>query len=153
MFGGKDNRLQLVTTDAPPTDSHDQGTFEPTRISLGATIRGDVSAPGPVSIDGRVEGSVTAQGDIQIGPKGEVTGEVEGKNITLAGRLKGKLFADDKVHLLSGAQVEGDIHSQSLKIDDSVFFHGGCNMGEGARKRRADSKLGIPSISTNLKAA
>jgi cytoskeletal protein CcmA (bactofilin family) len=67
--------------------------------------------------------------------------------------VKGKIFADDKVQLLSGAHVEGDIHSASLKIDDSVFFQGGCVMGSGARKRRADDHIQLPSSVRELKAA
>jgi cytoskeletal protein CcmA (bactofilin family) len=94
-----------------------------------------------------------AQGDVQVGSKGEVTGEIEGRNITVNGRVKGKLFADDKVQLLPGSYVDGDIHSQSLKIEDSVYFHGGCNMGEGARRRRTDTQTGLDAVTSTLKAA
>jgi len=57
------------------------------------------------------------------------------------------------VTLLSGSHVEGDIHSKSLKIEDSVFFEGGCVMGDGARKRRADENLPLPKSLKQAKAA
>ena len=153
MFRNKDDQPLLTTTEPATPETRSKGSYEPTRVSQGTTVRGDILSPGAVTIDGKVEGSINAQGDIQIGPKGEVGGEIEAKNITVAGRVKGKLFADDKVQLLPGAHVDGDIHSQSLKIEDSVYFHGGCNMGEGARKRREDSMPGRPTVGPNLKAA
>ena len=34
------------------------------------------------------------------------------------------------MQLVSGAHVRGDIHSQSLKIDEGVFFQGACVMSD-----------------------
>jgi cytoskeletal protein CcmA (bactofilin family) len=154
MFKNKENTFMPESTPPVSRDLNQKESNEITRIAPGAHVRGDLICSGSAVIDGRVEGSCTAQGDIQIGSKGDVTGEVEGKNITVIGRLKGKLYADEKSLLQSGAHVEADIHAQSLKIDDSVFFQGGCNMGEGARKRRADTRLNpVQSTVTELKKA
>lgn len=153
MFKNKENPIMPDPIDTFTRETSSKETNETTRIAPGAHLRGDLVCSGNAVIDGRLEGSCTAQGDIQIGPKGEVTGEVEGKNITIVGRLKGKLYADERSLLQTGAHVEADIHAQSLKIDDSVFFQGGCNMGSGARKRRADSKLSVPALVSELKNA
>ena len=148
----KENSLMPESTPPVHRETNPKETNEITRIATGTHLRGDLSCSGSAVIDGRIEGSCSAQGDVQIGAKGEVTGEVEGRNITVVGRLKGKLYADEKSLLQTGAHVEADIHAQSLKIDDSVFFQGGCNMGEGARKRRADSKLNVvPSTVTEMR--
>lgn len=148
MFRNKDERPELTLTETTTPEPRGKNSQDLTRISLGTTVRGDVSCPGSMTIEGKVEGAISAQGDVQVGSKGEVTGEIEARNITVTGRVNGKLYADDKVQLLSGSYVDGDIHSQSLKIEDSVYFHGGCNMGEGARRRRADAQ---PEFSTEVK--
>jgi cytoskeletal protein CcmA (bactofilin family) len=153
MFRNKDERPDLTTTEPAPPEPRGKASQDVTRISAGTIVRGDINTPGPATIEGKVEGCISAQGDIQIGTKGEVTGEVEARNITVTGRVTGKLYADDKVQLLSGAYVDGDIHSQSLKIEDSVYFHGGCNMGEGARRRRAESVSDLTGDIRSLKAA
>ena len=114
-------------------------------IASGSSLRGDLKTPGAVSVDGRVEGNICAEGDVWIGPLGSVEGEVEGRNITVAGTVKGKIFAEDKASLLSGSHIEGDIHAQSLKVEDSVFFQGGCIMGKGARERRSDQSIALPA--------
>jgi cytoskeletal protein CcmA (bactofilin family) len=153
MFRTKDDHPPTTTHESAPAPTHAKGAYEPTKISSGTTVRGDILSPGAAMIDGKVEGSVSAQGDVQIGAKGEVVGEIEARNVTVAGRVKGKLYADDKAQLLSGAYVDGDIHAQSLKIEDSVYFHGGCNMGEGARTRRADSGSALSTSTQGMKAA
>jgi cytoskeletal protein CcmA (bactofilin family) len=142
-----------TTTLQPEKKGPHAVSCEPTHISQGTTIKGDIISSVVTTIDGKIEGSVTSQGDVQIGPLADVNGEVEGKNITVAGRLKGRIFADDKVHLLTGAHVHGDIYAQSLKIDDAAVFNGGCNMGEGARKRRTELKNQPPSTVQPVKLA
>ncbi len=154
----KENPLPSVSGDVqkpqdPIMPTSTSSVTEPTHVSPGTTVKGDIFSSGMVNVEGKVEGSVSAQGDVKIGPQGDITGEVEGKNVTIAGRLKGKAFADDKVHLLRGAHVDGDIHAQSLKIDDAVVFNGGCNMGQGARKRRSEIKTAPPSTVVPIKAA
>ena len=145
MFRNKDQDQELQPKEKPVRGHDPLPSQPPTLIAGGANISGDLKTPGSMVIEGAVEGAVVAEGDVQVGPKGNVTAEIEDRNITVAGTIKGKIFADDKVVLLAGSRVEGDIHSQSLKIEDSVFFQGGCVMGEGARKRRADNHLPLPS--------
>jgi cytoskeletal protein CcmA (bactofilin family) len=144
MFRNKDQEQELLAKEKSPRNPEPRTSQPPTLIAAGASFNGDLKTPGATVIEGTVEGTILAEGDVQVGNKGTVTAEVEGRNITVAGKIKGKIFADDKVVLLAGSKVEGDIHSQSLKIEDSVFFQGGCVMGEGARKRRSDQHIPLP---------
>jgi len=153
MFKSKDSGTDVPADDRTQFDTQSRGHSGATMIASGASVRGDLKTPGSAVVDGRVEGIVCASGDVKVGSKGSVEGEVEGKNVTVSGTIKGKLFAEDKAVLLSGAHVEGDIHAQSLKIEDSVFFQGGCVMGEGARKRRTDQDLEPPAPLKIVKSA
>jgi cytoskeletal protein CcmA (bactofilin family) len=150
MFKGKDSSFETVMSERTV---HQDTLTSSTQVAGGANIRGDLHTPGGAVVEGRVEGSISAEGDVQIGATGSVEGEVEGHNITIAGSVKGKVFAEEKVILLSGARVEGDIHAKSLKIEDSVFFQGGCIMGEGARQSRADQNITLPPSLKVVKAA
>ena len=144
MFRNKDQEQEMLPKEKPSRNPEPTAAQPPTLIAPGASFNGELKTPGSTVIEGSVEGTILAEGDVQVGSKGNVTAEVEGRNITVAGKIKGKIFADDKVVLLAGSKVEGDIHSQSLKIEDSVFFQGGCVMGEGARKRRSDEHIPLP---------
>ena len=57
-------------------------------------------------------------------------------------------MSQDRVQLLSGAHVRGDIHSQSLKIDEGVYFQGACVMGENAFEASAPKVLPLPAANT-----
>jgi cytoskeletal protein CcmA (bactofilin family) len=153
MFRPKDSANDTGWKDTPLTPSETQRGTGPTQVSAGAFIHGDLKTPGPVAIDGGVEGTLCAAGDIQIGTGGAIVGDVEGKNITVAGKVHGRIFAEDRVILLPGSRVEGDIHAKSLKIEDSVFFQGGCVMGEGARNRHASDAASIFDSDCESKAA
>jgi len=50
----------------------------------------------------------------------------------ISGTVVGKIRARERVELLAGAHVRGDVYAQSFKIEDGVFFHGTCVMGEAA---------------------
>jgi cytoskeletal protein CcmA (bactofilin family) len=40
----------------------------------------------------------------------------------------GNILAEDKIELQSKAQVEGDITTKNLIIEEGALFHGTCNM-------------------------
>jgi len=44
---------------------------------------------------------------------GNVKADIRGRNVRVMGRVEGKIVASDKVQLLSGAHVKGDIHSRA----------------------------------------
>ena len=153
MFRNKESNQDTMQAGKAAQTYGDRRAADATLIATGAAIRGDMKTAGSLVVDGTIEGTINAAGDVQIGPKGNVTAEIEGTNITVAGSVKGKIYAEDKVMLVSGSHVEGDIHSQSLRIEDAVFFQGGCVMGEGARKRRTDNNIRLPDSLQSAKTA
>jgi cytoskeletal protein CcmA (bactofilin family) len=146
MFRTKEEAREPFPPQKEPVEekSKSKGEIPVTLIGQGSQVKGELKSPGSVTIDGYIEGTVNADNDVRIGPHGDVGAEIEARNVTVAGKVKGRIFADGKVVLLTGSHVEGDIHAQSLKIEDSVFFQGGCVMGEGGRKRRATENTPLP---------
>ena len=103
MFGSKDNAPEPKATPTMKqqvTDMHRGGT---TQIAPGAEVSGQLKTSGSIVVEGRIEGTVKADGDIQIGAKGSVDAEIEGQNVTVAGKVTGRIFADGKVILVSGS--------------------------------------------------
>jgi cytoskeletal protein CcmA (bactofilin family) len=117
-----------------PRPSKNRGTLESaTHIAQGARLQGELKVNGNLQIFGSIDGIVNAVGDIEVGCEGSLKADLSGRNITVAGTVKGKIYGQERVLLVQGAHVEGDIHAQSLKIEDGVFFQGNCVMGESAR--------------------
>lgn len=122
-------------------------------IGHGTTIEGKIRSQGSVRVDGRIIGEINAYEAVSIGVAGEVDGNISAKNITIGGKVRGSLTAQEKLVFLEQAVVQGDIRASKLVIDEGAMFDGKCSMtATGAVKPtdsssvRADTKsaLGVP---------
>lgn len=95
-----------------------------TIIGEGTTIKGSIQATGVVRIDGELEGSIDHAGELIIGPKGRVLADVRSKALAIAGEVRGNVTVEEKLELLQGARLFGDIRCGHLIIHDGAMFHG-----------------------------
>lgn len=95
-----------------------------TIIGEGTAIKGSIQATGVVRIDGELEGSIEHAGELIIGPKGRVTAEVRSKALAVAGEVRGNVTVEEKLELLPGSRLFGDIRCGHLIVHDGAMFHG-----------------------------
>ncbi len=114
-----------------------------TIIGKDTVITGTIDVKGGLRVDGTAKGKVICDESITIGPTGVVESEIEAGTIIIAGRLVGNINAAEKVELQAKCEVEGDIHTKSLVIEQGAIFCGACNMKDSqpdlgflARERR-----------------
>jgi cytoskeletal protein CcmA (bactofilin family) len=144
MFRNTSNdreREPSIVEEPPRTGKKGSSSESATHIAPGAKLQGDLKVNGNVQISGTLEGTIQSKGDVEIGAEGSLKADVSGRNVTVAGTVKGKIYAQERVLLLQGSHVEGDVHAQSLKIEDGVFFQGNCVMGESARTAHPETKV------------
>lgn len=79
-------------------------------IGRSARVRGRVSGEGDLRVEGSVEGDVTLRGAL-----------------TIAGELDGEVRAEGVVRLEAGSKVRGDIHGDSVAIDEGAEYVGRLN--------------------------
>src|SRR5438045_2278854 len=79
----------------------------PSIISADMVINGTLNSTGDIQIDGRVEGDVRSIG-LVIGEKAEIHGEIYAEDVTIRGKVVGRIRAR-KVFLAATSHVEGDI--------------------------------------------
>lgn len=96
----------------------------PSIISADMVINGTLSSSGDIQIDGRVEGDVRSVG-LVIGDKAEVHGEIFADDVTVRGKVIGRISAR-KVLLAATCHVEGDILHEALAVETGAFFEGNC---------------------------
>jgi cytoskeletal protein CcmA (bactofilin family) len=80
-------------------------------------------------IRGKFRGTIEAAGDLIV-DKGAV---VEADHISVAslmvyGTVIGAVHAMDRIDMLPGAEVKGDVSAARLRIADGVLFEGQCSM-------------------------
>jgi cytoskeletal protein CcmA (bactofilin family) len=104
----------------------------PSIISADLIVTGTLVSNGDIQIDGVVEGDVRSIG-LVIGEKAEIHGEILAEDITVRGRVIGRIRAR-KVQLAATSHVEGDILHEAFAVEAGAFFEGNC--------RHSDNPLG-----------
>jgi len=82
-----------------------------------------------VRIQGTFKGTIEAQGALIVDKEAVVeTDHITVRALTVYGNVTGTVQAQDKVDMMSGAVVHGDVNASRLRIADGVLFDGQCRM-------------------------
>jgi cytoskeletal protein CcmA (bactofilin family) len=104
------------------------------RILVGTSIQGDVQTDGDIRVDGTIKGNMKVSGKLVVGQHGNVEGEVECKNASIAGSLKGILKVASTLSLSSTAKVEGNVQTEKLSVEPGASINGSVSMGTVMKK-------------------
>ena len=108
-----------------------------THVAAGTRIRGEVSGPTELLIEGEIEGEIRLDATVTIGAEGAVQGPVTAPMVRVGGRVMGSITATDRVEVAPSGSVEGDISAPRIVIAEGAFFRGRVEMrGEDARDER-----------------
>ncbi|GMO58654.1 MAG: hypothetical protein Ta2G_18700 [Termitinemataceae bacterium] len=98
-------------------------------LSDTTVLKGVLRFKETLCICGKFSGSIEADGNLIIDKGAAVEADhVIVNSLTVQGSLKSEIQAKDKVDLLQGASVYGDISAARLRIADGVLFEGQCSM-------------------------
>src|SRR4051812_50093225 len=67
------------------------------------SIRGELDTDGTVRVEGRVEGPTHRVGTLIVGAGGFVVGDVEAKDVVVAGQIQGNVHASGRIEIEAGA--------------------------------------------------
>jgi len=108
------------------------GTTEQSEISAflgkGTEFKGVLSFEGTIRVDGKIEGEVISKDTLIAGDGAFLQGEISVGTIILSGKIVGNINASQKVHLLAPANIQGNIKTPKLIIEEGVTFDGKCEM-------------------------
>jgi cytoskeletal protein CcmA (bactofilin family) len=80
-------------------------------------------------IQGSFRGTIDASGDLIVDKEAVINADhITVKSLTVFGHITGTVHAQDKVDMMSGAKVQGDVSAARLRIADGVLFEGKCKM-------------------------
>ena len=101
---------------------------EVSRVSSGTIIKGEMSSPNDIRIDGTFEGKIFSNGKVVVGEKAVVTGDIICTNVDFWGKMRGNFSVKDTLSLKDTCNVEGDLHIKRLQIELDAKFNGTCRM-------------------------
>ena len=126
---GSEMRNVLKNPFARDREGDEEGDIIPNcHIGVGSSFRGTLMIEGTLLVDGDFEGDILNCDRIIVGPYGHVHADVHVREAIVAGVFDGGVQAEERIFLLSGARVKGDLTSSSIVIEDGVRFSGRCTM-------------------------
>jgi cytoskeletal protein CcmA (bactofilin family) len=113
------------------------GTPEQAEITAflgnGTEFKGVLSFEGTIRVDGKVEGEIISKDTLIASDGAFLQGEISVGTIILSGKIVGNINASQKAHLLAPANVQGNIKTPKLIIEEGVTFDGKCEMAGQAK--------------------
>lgn len=146
LFGRRDN---ASSTPVSAGDSGRQDSSAPapspsrpqqrriTHIAPGTRIRGEVTGPTELLVEGEIEGEIRVDAPVIVGGEGVVQGPITAQVVRIGGRVFGNVVASDRVEVAPSGTLEGDILSPRITIAEGAFFKGRVEM-KGDKPDRAE---------------
>lgn len=101
-----------------------------TIIGKDTVINGTLDVKGALRVDGTVKGKIICSDCVTVGATGIVEAEIEANTAIIAGRMLGNVHTSEKIELQAKCEMEGDLKTKSLTIEQGAVFCGACNMKE-----------------------
>jgi cytoskeletal protein CcmA (bactofilin family) len=104
------------------------GTDEKMDTILGkdTNFNGEVDAVGGIRIDGRFKGTIKASGDVIIGEGAYIEAKISGRNILIAGEVRGQVDASGKMELTLTGKLFGNLQATKMYVEEGAVFQGDC---------------------------
>jgi cytoskeletal protein CcmA (bactofilin family) len=99
-------------------------------IGEGSEFKGEFTINGLLRIDGKFKGTIDTEGKVLIGQTGEAVTDIRASVVVVGGKVKGNIFATERVIMLSTGHVEGNIITPGLIMEDGVMFEGNCTINK-----------------------
>ena len=103
----------------------------PNRLSGDVSIKGNVTCGSELVIEGEVDGTITSTGTLTIGARGKVIGDIEAGFVTIQGSVEGNVLARERCALKAGSNLQGDVESPRLAVDETASFVGKATITAG----------------------
>ena len=98
-----------------------------TVLGAGSEFSGEFTSGGNVRIDGTFTGKLDIQGNILVGETAQVNANIEARNISIAGAVRGHVDGN-KVQVLRTGRIWGDISANALTTEEGAFIDGKISM-------------------------
>lgn len=112
-----------------------------TVLGANSIMEGTFKSNGNVRMDGTFTGTLEISGNILVGETARITADIDARNISIAGAVRGNVTGN-KVQLLRTGRVWGDINANALTTEDGAFIDGRITMkGHAAASRQENLNL------------
>jgi cytoskeletal protein CcmA (bactofilin family) len=97
-------------------------------IGKNIQIRGKLSGAEDLVVEGRIEGTVALKNHLTIEQTGAVEADVDVRDLTVHGEMRGDITAEGSVSVSNSAKVVGNIRAPRIILEDGARFKGSIEM-------------------------
>ncbi|MBD3296876.1 MAG: helix-turn-helix domain-containing protein [Candidatus Omnitrophica bacterium] len=99
-------------------------------LDVHAGMQGTLRFDDPVNlrINGKFEGTLDTKGKLMVGDKAKIQANITGESVSIAGEVFGNIKASSLLVLQSTAQLNGDVQTPRLSIDEGAVLNGRIEM-------------------------
>jgi cytoskeletal protein CcmA (bactofilin family) len=101
------------------------------------SLVGMLSIEGNLRVQGVAGGELRANGDIRIDESATVTASLDGRNVSVRGRVTGEITARERLLLGGSGVISGDVKTARLVVEGRATLNGKVSMraaGEATEK-------------------
>jgi len=113
-------QLRTPTAQPPATKT--------TIIGKGLLFKGEVSGKGSIRVEGQFVGTLNIGDEVIIGQGGDVDGNINSKNVSVLGTLRGNVEASDRIHIDGTGSMIGDIIAPRVVVAEGAVYKGKIDM-------------------------
>lgn len=99
-------------------------------VGEGTVFEGTLRAESDVRASGKIVGKLDVNGKAIVAESGVVDGEIAATNADIAGQVDGEIHVAERLVLKSTAEVNGNIETDRLVVEEGAVFTGECRMGD-----------------------
>lgn len=94
-------------------------------IGRTVVIKGEVTGSEPLYIEGCIEGTIRfSDNRVTIGRHGNVTANIEAKEVVIMGSVKGNIQCSDRVDIRAEGSLTGDVVTRRISVEDGAVLKG-----------------------------
>jgi cytoskeletal protein CcmA (bactofilin family) len=118
-------------------------------VSATLIIKGEITGREDLFIDGDVQGKIRIEGGrVTVGCNGRVTADIEAREITIQGNVRGNLLGQERVQIGPTGCARGNVFTRRIFIEDGAEVHGTVEItpGESSDRRSQSSHTKSPEV-------
>ena len=102
----------------------DVGSSANSRIGANISIVGEVMTSGDLQVEGKIHGSIECLGSLVISAGAQVEGTIVSNSAMIKGNVIASIEVKDRIGILSGAEIVGNLTCMRLSIEQGADFRG-----------------------------
>ncbi|MGH9449433.1 MAG: bactofilin family protein [Terriglobia bacterium] len=110
-------------------------------------LRGELSGDEDLTIEGQFDGTINLQGHcLTVGQHGQVKADIAARQVSVSGKLNGKINALEKISIQRTGNVVGDLVSAGVAIEEGAYFKGSIEILRDGERPASQASISRPTV-------